>query len=184
MTLSVAVGSEKRTASRAGCSMPVRARYAAYSGSSTTTVSGRFSNARIIAVEMLRGPDHMATRTASLTATRARRRSWPGARRGVGLHELAVQPLQALDHRPAPSLADRAAVDRPDGHDARERAGHEGLSRTVDIGEAERGLPRHDVVGGAQLEHVGPGDPGQAVAPVGRQHLGRLGGAGDDEEVG
>ena len=34
------------------------------SGSSQTTVSGRFSQARINADEMLRGPDHMAIRSA------------------------------------------------------------------------------------------------------------------------
>jgi len=32
-----------------------------------TTVSGRVSHARISAVEMLRGPDHMATRTSEDT---------------------------------------------------------------------------------------------------------------------
>ena len=52
-----------RISSRPGWSMPVARRYAAYSGSSTTVVSARFSNARIIAVEMLRGPDHIAMRT-------------------------------------------------------------------------------------------------------------------------
>ena len=32
-------------------------------------MSGRFSQARIIAVEMLRGPDHIATRTVTGTVT-------------------------------------------------------------------------------------------------------------------
>ena len=53
------------TASRPGWSRPVAARYAAYNGSSLTAQSSRFSQARIIAVEMLRGPLHIATRTGS-----------------------------------------------------------------------------------------------------------------------
>ena len=36
-----------------------------YSGSSLTAQSPRFSHARIIAVEMFRGPDHMAIRTVT-----------------------------------------------------------------------------------------------------------------------
>src|SRR5436189_2193326 len=120
------------TSSRTGWSMPVRCRYAAYSGSSTTTASGRFSKARIIAVEMLRGPDHMATRTL-MAATRARgspvqgvrasRRRLPesSSRGDVGVHEPAIQPLEALDHGAAAPVADDSPVHRADRHDSGER---------------------------------------------------------------
>src|SRR3954470_15356668 len=159
------------TCSRTGWSMPVRERYAEYSGSSTTTASGRFSNARIIAVEMLRGPDHMATRG---------RRSWRG---DVGVDEPAIQLLEALDHGAAAPVADDTPVHRADRHDSGERPGDERLARGGDVGEAERRLARRDPVRAADLEHVRAGDAGQAVAAVGGQHLGCVVAAGDDEEV-
>ena len=67
------------TSSRPGWSIPVRARKAAYSGSSTTTVSGRFSHERISAVEMLRGPDQTASRTGRTGSVMRR----PGADRAA-----------------------------------------------------------------------------------------------------
>ena len=62
-TSAASVGCDAITSSRPGWSSPVAARYAAYSGSSTTEQSARFSKLRISAVERLRGPDHIAIRT-------------------------------------------------------------------------------------------------------------------------
>src|SRR5215204_6081908 len=114
---------------------------------------------------MFRGPDHIATRTTSLTldlrspSTLADRRwressGWRDACRHVGVEELVVQGLKALDHRPAAAIADRASVHGPDGHDAGERAGDEGLAGGVDVGEAERRLARRDAAGAAGLQDV------------------------------
>src|SRR5207237_9778021 len=71
----------------------------------------------------------------------------------------------------------------PDGYNAGEGAGDERFAGGVYVREAERRLARRDATGAADLEHVGARDPGEAVAAVGGQHLGRLVRAGDDEEV-
>src|SRR6266513_2759855 len=105
---------------------------------------------------MLRGPDHVATRTTSLTA---------------------------LDHRPSAAIADGAPVDGSDRYDAGEGPGDKGLAGGVDVGEAEGRLARRDAIGAADLKHVGAGDPSEAVATVGGEHLRRVDRAGDDEEV-
>src|SRR5205823_6661372 len=117
------------------------------------------------------------------TSPRGPRRSRRGACRDVGVDELAVERLKTLDDRPAAAIADRATVDGPDGHDAGEGAGDERLAGGVYVREAERRLAGRDATGAADLEHVGARDPGEAVAAVGGQHLGRLVRAGDDEEV-
>ena len=122
-----------------------------------TAQSPRFSHARIIAVEMLRGPDHIAIRNDlghAVASTRGARVAVAGSR---------VQSLEPLDHRSTTAVADRASIDRPHRHDAGEGAGHERFVGAVDVGQAERRLAGRDAVVAADREHVAARDPGEAV---------------------
>ena len=96
----------------------------------------RFSHERISAVEMLRGPDHIASRT--------RRRSWRDARPRRRRDQVA-RTAAAAARRPARGGRRRSApVDRAHRHHAGERAGHERLAGAVDVGQAERRLAGGD----------------------------------------
>jgi len=55
-----------------GCGSPVIDKQAPYSGSSDTAQSARFSKARIIAVERLRGPNHIAMRIGGVASSPVR----------------------------------------------------------------------------------------------------------------
>src|SRR3954469_14895514 len=92
-----------------------------------TIVSGRFSHERISAVEMLRGPDHTASRATS------------SPMRDLAVDRLAVEPGQPIGHGPLAGT-DVAPVDRPHGHQSGERAGDERLVGAVDVGQAEVAL--------------------------------------------
>ena len=99
--------------------------------------SGRFSQARIIAVEMLRGPDHIATPDGH-----RRGRARPRRRRTSSAYSSCSRSTTG-PRAPLPIV--RPSTVRT-GHDAGERPGHERLVGAVDVGEAERRLPRGDAV--------------------------------------
>ena len=136
----------RRSLHRARDDQPgVRPDSAAYSGSSLTAQSPRFSQARIIAVEMLRGPLHMARRRA-LTPDRM-----PRATADVALRRApGTAPAAAATIGRGLAVADHAAVDRAHRHHAGEGAGDEGFVGAVDLGQAEVLLERRDARFAAQ----------------------------------
>src|ERR1051326_5991956 len=136
-----------------------------------TAVSARFSKARIIAVEMLRGPDHRAMRTGSAMASVA-------AARGLRVLELCVKPAQALSEGTGKPAAQNAAVDFGHRSHAAEGAGDEGLIGLVDVVEGEVAEMDRDAVGMAERDDIGAGD---AVEEVLAGRSAQLAAAGEEE---
>ena len=111
-------------------------------------MSARLPKLRIIAVERLRGPDHMAMRTVTVTGRCLRPRT-------SRLDPRLVEPLQPLDHRPA-AVGQLPPVDLAHRHDAGEGAGDERLVRAVDVGQREILLEHRDAVLAAELDRRSP----------------------------
>ncbi len=135
-----------------------------------TAQSARLPNARIIAVEMLRGPDHMAMRTggSSVGVT------YPASPRFLGLQRLVERAQRACVIGPEASagsrgaVADRAPVDLDDRRQAGEGAGAERFVGAVDVEQREVLLEGGNARPPRGAQHRVAGDAGQAIAAAPR----------------
>ena len=107
-------------------------------------MSARLPKLRIIAVDRLRGPDHMAMRTVTDAAARATSR----------LDALGVECCSRSTI--GPRHVERAAVDLAHRHDAGEGAGDERLVGAIDVGQREILFEHRDAGLAAELDDARP----------------------------